>query len=336
MKSLVINVIAGVGLFAGSVVGTLAATGRLNHEGVANIPVLKSLISASADASGEAGEEADHSKGAAGAQDLSGMPDALLRVKTSDPASSEEAKDDGHGNAGHGDEGGDEGDTLAVYVPDPTLVQAQPQQEPDTDAGRRHAAEQDLHDLEQDLEQAGKSSRYTPGGYFRFEGLPAGVTAEELNDLWRRAQKTTADLDRRAKALDEKEQYLNGIAKDIDRRYGELSKQQEALSLLEAELDARIEEFSQQVNVILKEEEKGLREYAKTMESLEPSKVAELIQEEWKLESGQKHVIKWLEFMQSEAANSVIEKLPNTLIHDVLKKRMQLGRQSASSSSSRK
>ncbi|MEC7584285.1 MAG: hypothetical protein VYE77_08205 [Planctomycetota bacterium] len=328
MKSLVINVIAGVGLFAGAVVGTLAATGRLNHEGVANIPVLNSLIPAPAEASGEG----DATNEAANDPVASADASSLLRVKSSDSGADEGDK----GGHGHGAAAGDAEDPLPVYVPDPTVAGTGEQQGPEAGQGSRHAAEQDLHDLEQNLERTAANSRYAPGGYFRFEGMPAGVTPEQLNDLWRRAQQTTADLDRRAKALDEKEQYLNGIAKDIDRRYGELSKQQEQLSLLEAELDTRIAEFSQQVNVILKSEEQGLRQYAKTMESLEPSKVAQLIQEDWKLESGQKHVIKWLEFMAREAADRVIEKLPNALIQEVLKKRMEVGQQSASSSSSRK
>jgi len=290
--------------------------------------VLNSLIGGSADAA----EQPDPTDEDANDQGESGGAGGLLRVRTSD-SGEDDADKGGHG---HGGDGGDAEGPLPVYVPDPTAAATDEQQGPEPDQGPRHAAEQDLHDLEQNLARVTTNSRYTPGGYFRFEGLPAGVTPEQLNDLWRRAQQTTADLDRRAKALDEKEQYLNGIAKDIDRRYGELSKQQEKLSLLEAELDTRIAEFSQQVNVILKDEEQGLRQYAKTMKNLEPSKVAELIQEAWKLESGQKQVIKWLEFMPQEEADAVIKQLPNALIHEVLRKRMEVGRQSASSSSSRK
>ena len=44
MKKILINVVLGLLLFAGALVGGLAATGRLNHEGTANIPVLGSFF----------------------------------------------------------------------------------------------------------------------------------------------------------------------------------------------------------------------------------------------------------------------------------------------------
>ena len=44
MVGIIIKVVIGLALFAGSLVGGLAATGRLNHEGTANIPVLSSFF----------------------------------------------------------------------------------------------------------------------------------------------------------------------------------------------------------------------------------------------------------------------------------------------------
>ena len=47
MVGLVTKVMVGLGLFVGSLFGGLALTGRLNHEGTANIPVLGSFFPAS-------------------------------------------------------------------------------------------------------------------------------------------------------------------------------------------------------------------------------------------------------------------------------------------------
>ena len=44
MVGIIIKAVIGFVLFAGSLVGGLAATGRLNHEGTANIPVLNSFF----------------------------------------------------------------------------------------------------------------------------------------------------------------------------------------------------------------------------------------------------------------------------------------------------
>ena len=46
MKKLIINVVAFVVLFAGSIAGVLAATGRLNYEGTQSIPLLSALFPA--------------------------------------------------------------------------------------------------------------------------------------------------------------------------------------------------------------------------------------------------------------------------------------------------
>ena len=43
---IIINIVLGLLLFVGALVGGLAATGRLNHEGAANIPVLGSFFPA--------------------------------------------------------------------------------------------------------------------------------------------------------------------------------------------------------------------------------------------------------------------------------------------------
>lgn len=44
MKNIIIMVVAGVGLFVGTVVGLLGATGRLNYEGTQSLPVLSGLF----------------------------------------------------------------------------------------------------------------------------------------------------------------------------------------------------------------------------------------------------------------------------------------------------
>ena len=54
MVGVVAKVTVGVGLFVGSLFGGLALTGRLNHEGTANIPVLSSFFPAALSATDSA------------------------------------------------------------------------------------------------------------------------------------------------------------------------------------------------------------------------------------------------------------------------------------------
>jgi hypothetical protein len=61
MVGILIKVAVGAALFVGSLLGSLAATGRLNHEGAANIPVLNSFFPVP--------EESEHAEGGEGAPD---------------------------------------------------------------------------------------------------------------------------------------------------------------------------------------------------------------------------------------------------------------------------
>jgi len=356
MKNLIINFVAGSILFAGALVGTLAATGRLNHEGVANIPGLNRLMPAPpvdpdhADAS--AGGALAGMKAADGVETAGDPRDFAAGNPVEDDASHPQAQtarpmkrgrsifeSDATGDGGgHGDTHADSEDSgdhapagsghTETVTPDPPDTG----QGPVNDGGApSHAAEQDLHRLEQRLAQDRKS-RYSPGGYFRFDGMPSGISSVDLNEAWKRVQEAMADLDKRGQALDLQEKELREFADDIGRRQTELGRERVEILDMQMRLDERIDQFRAQVKLVRTDEIAGLKRNAKTMESFEASKAAELIQEQWKLESGQDEVLKMFEVMDKDSANSIIEELPNAMIREVLRQRLRVSREASSSS----
>ena len=76
---IVVKVVVGLLLFAGTLVGGLAATGRLNHDGVANIPGLNLLFPAPPDAPAEPAKDGETGKAgdSAKAGDAVGAPEGL-------------------------------------------------------------------------------------------------------------------------------------------------------------------------------------------------------------------------------------------------------------------
>mgnify|MGYP000866039182 CR=1 FL=1 len=223
MKGLIVNVLAGGGLFVGGIFGTLAATGRLNHDGVANIPILNSLFpappvdpnadpnadphaaGAAKDATGEHGgapqdapgngeaghaEDASHAapsgetgehageQGQGQGQEGQGETKPLKRGKS---LFETEPKKGGGGHGG-GEEGGggEHGDKAKEHGGG---HEAKPEggghgggeHGADPKADGKHAAERDFDHLEQELQQD-RRNQYAPGGYFRFDGMPSGIT----------------------------------------------------------------------------------------------------------------------------------------------------------------
>lgn len=351
MKKLIVNAVIAVVLFSGSLVGGLAATGRLNHDGVANIPLLNSFFSPPpppADGEGagpdggpvdgalDAGNdgagqpaEASLADGAAGPQDLQGT-EGPRRTKTGRSVlNPDEPVDDGHGG-GHGE------DTAGAQGSDGD--EGRP-----ADAGGgggsaaagEHSAARDFSARELAMAQE-KADKYAPGGYFKFSGMPAGLTPEQLNEAWQRVQGVLQDLEHRKTALDLREKELAELADDIGRRHLELGRLREEINTAQRALDDRITKFQEQVKLVRNDEVEALRRNAQTLESFEPAKAAELVTEQWGSEQGQTEILKTFEFMNKDKVNAVINELANPLIQDVLKKRLLVSKESAAPGKRRK
>jgi len=361
MKSMLIKIVLGALLFAGSLVGGLAATGRLNHDGTANIPLLNSLFPAppapAADAGGDAHDAAHDPKGgaaadathggapgtaldASGPQDpprADGEPAGPIRKKTgrSVVAPEQPAADPhggGHDDAAGGDHGGhdagsneghgEESHGAAGHAPPPAAPSGEV------------AVANDMRRIEQEL-AADRHTKYAPGGYFRFDGMPSGLTPEQLNEAWQRVQGVMADIERRKVALDLREQELQELADDISRRQTELGAERTKIDQRHRELDARIQKFQEQVKLVRNDEVASLKRNAQTLAAFEASKAAEILQDQWKTEQGQDEILKVLEFMEKDKVNEILAGLPNALVQDVLKKRMSVSKESAASAKGR-
>ncbi len=360
MKSLLIKVVVGALLFAGSLVGGLAATGRLNHEGTANIPLLKSLFPAppepAADAHADAHDathadggapvDAAHSGGAGTPHDATGPqdpphgdaePTGPIRKKVGrSVVEPEKPADDGHGGGGHGDDAhgaadahGDAGHGDPHGAPAGGAAAHAP---PPAAPGGEVAVTGDMQRLAQEL-AADRHTKYAPGGYFRFDGMPAGLTPEQLNEAWQRVQGVMTEIDRRKVALDLREQELQELADDISRRQTELGAERTKIDQRHRELDARILKFQEQVKLVRNDEVGSLKRNATTLAAFEPSKAAEILQDQWKTEQGQDEILKVLEFMDKDRVNEILSGLPNALVQDVLKKRMRVTKEAAPSGS---
>jgi hypothetical protein len=349
VKSLLLKLVVGLLLFVGSLVGGLAATGRLNHEGTANIPLLGAWFPAppAADGAGVAGDTAEPPSAApqdaalAGesglVQDAAHQPAAqapgaestgIVRRKTGrsvlDPGA---PPVDAHGDA-HGG-GPDPHDATAAGHGGQAAAG-----EPPAAPGGEQAVRADLQRIAQDL-AGDRHAKYAPGGFFRFDGMPAGLSPEQINEAWQRVQGVMAEIERRKVALDLREQELQELADDISRRQAELGAERTKIDQRHRELDARIQKFQEQVKLVRNDEVAALKRNAQTLAAFEASKAAEIVTDQWKTEQGQDEILKVLEFMDQDKVNEVLAELPNAMVQDLLKKRMRVSKESAPSGASR-
>ena len=356
MKGLIVNVLVGVGLFAGALVGGLMATGRWNNAGVANIPVLNGMFPAPPEGEGSTADgHAGAPKGEVGnngGNDAHGAPSdanatphdgapvdgahAQDPQKPQEPplaplkrgrsiVQKDEPKGGGHGEApasGHGEK------PAAHGAEKPKNEHATPEHGSATEPDASHGSlpDKDFAHLSNQLKQE-PDIRYSPGAYFRFDGMPAGVTPDQLNDAWKRVQEAVGELERRTKALELREQELREFSDDIARRQTEVGKERAEIEAMQRRLDERVEQFQDQVKLIKNDEIASLQKNAKSYEIFEPSKAAELIKDQWKTDAGQIEMLKMMEFMSKETVDQILAAMPNELVLDVMAKRRKISRE---------
>lgn len=368
MMGIVVKIAVGTLLFAGTLVGGLAATGRLNHEGTANIPVLSMLFPAppepAADAAtGEHGEgtaaaaagHADAGHGDAGhgapseAHAAAGTPlaadashgeqepaDKPRKQKVGRSLTEPEAKPDAHGG-GHGDAHG----AAPAHGDKPADGHGKPAADAHAPAGDPHgkdkatavagrtgtAAERDFQRLSTSLDEA--KAQYSAGNLYRFDGLPSGLTADQINEAWQRVQGQLAELDRRKVVLDQQEQQLREIGEDVSRRQAALGKERVEVEQMQRQLDAKIQKFQETVTLVRADEAAALKRNAQTLTSFEPSKAAELLTAQWSTDKGQDEALKLMEFMDKDALNEILAAMPAATTQDILKKRLRVTKEPA-------
>ena len=377
---IIINIVLGLLLFVGALVGGLAATGRLNHEGAANIPVLGSFFPAPPEpkegegaegeaAHGEAGKEAgkeagaadahgatpgeptnaDHSGGEGAPHDASAESqepqgeEGPRRSKAGKSVVQPEVKPaDGHGGGGEKAAGGDHGGGGDAHGGgDAAHGEAKPDHDkkPTKEAGGHGGKaeadgaanpEKDFAKLEQSLTND-RQNKYAPGGYFTFQGMPAGITPEQINEAWQRVQGVLADLEQRKTALDLREKDLQVLSDDIDNRIRRIADERLNIENLARQHDERIAKFQEQVKLVRNDEAAALKRNAQTYASFERSKAADLLSELWRTEKGKDDVLKTFEFMDKDAVNEILAAMTPPIAQDVMKMRLRVSKEAASS-----
>lgn len=362
MVGIIIKVVIGLALFAGSLVGGLAATGRLTHEGTANIPVLSSFFpeppaEEGGDGTGEGGEGTEASHAAPGGETNASdgshtgengtATDAALDPQG--PTSSRsvtgpsflnpvEPKADAHGG-GHGDAPADDGHGADTghgaddaHGTDAAAGHGAPPNAGAHDSGNagghgeKTAAEQDFDNMENALKSQGRIS-YSPGAFFVFQGMPSGMTPEQVNEAWQRVQGLMQTVEQRKTALDLREAEIQELGDDISKRWKAISNERAKIEQMHTDLRTKIANFEQTVNLIRNDEVQKLKKTAATLASFERKKAAELFQQQWGTERGQSEILRVLEFMDKEAVNEILAELPNPMIQDVLEQRMQISKE---------
>lgn len=378
MMSILVKVVIGLVLFVGSLLGGLAATGRLDHEGTANIPLLNKFfpappppVDAAADgqhgAEGQPGDAAHdaaaggeaaaaHAAAADAAHDgpppaavdaahtgeaepqgqdpnKRQVPKATKREEGKSIFETEKPAGGGHGGGG-GEQGGGGADADAGHGAEGDHAADAGHGDGKTAHGKpagetaHSTPEQDFDQAAQRLRSQGKVG-YRPGEYFRFEGLPAGITPAQVNEAWQRVQGLMERIKQRETALDLREQDLNQLAEDIAQRLKVLGEERNKIEEMQRRLDTKIVEFGEQVKLVRKDEVAGLKRNAESLAAFERAKAAEIVVDKWKSEKGQDEVVKLFEFMEADVVNEILALLPTPTMQDVMARRLRVSKEAS-------
>ena len=323
MKSVLVTAGVGIGLFAATAAGLLAAQGRLNYEGTRGIPLLRALFQ---EPKKDARKGGDGERGAvkkpAGAAEARRDEHARL-VPRQEPlpyrkvAASEQGADAG----AHGEGGAEEQPAKAPEEP----ASEAPQQGHAAPAAETEPARPT--DWQHKVEDLIGEGQYRRGRLFQFQRMESGLSTEELNEILRRAQKQTGELEAREKALDKRKQ-------DLDARDADIRDRQKAVDakLLEVQgergkLEREVEEFHRTVLLIKRDEEQGLKDIARTIASLEPKKASDVILRMWQSEEGKVQAIKVMTVMDEDAADAIVGEFQLQQVKEFLEQRLKVVRQ---------
>jgi len=161
--------------------------------------------------------------------------------------------------------------------------------------------------------------------------MPAGLTADQLNDAWQRVEGIMRTIQQREDALDLRQKELQELADDIGRRWKDLGKRQLEIEAMQRALDGRIAEFQRTVRLVRDDEVQKLKRNATTLAAFERDKAAVLFEAAWQTHAGQDEMLRMLEFMEVDAVNEILGLLPNAMVQDVLEKRMTVSKEAKAS-----
>ena len=319
MKNILVMAGIGAGLFSATLVGLLAAQGRLDYAGTRGIPVLSLFFAEPAPAPAPAGEatgahkdpgpgaDKDHEAGT-----LAEREKPLPFRKGQSILNPPKADDGGHGAAKPADE---HQETPAAHAGE--------------DAGKTHAAREKPSDWEHKVDDLLGQGQYRKGRLFNFPRFDAAMTVDELNATLGRVKELQAALDRDQKSFEKRKGELDAREADVrDRQKAVADKMAEVLQE-RAKLEREVEEFHRTVLLIRQDEERGLKEVARTVASLQPSQASSLILQMWQTQEGQVKAMKVLSVMDPEAADAIVGEFQVKQIQEFVEKRLKVVREEA-------
>lgn len=358
MKNILVMAVAGIGLFAGTSVGLLAAQGRLNYEGTRGIPLLSMLFSEPPKKEGKDGKDGKEAKDASGEKGAAehgtdphakpedqghGEPkskdERSKLVKTDEPLPFRKAKsilnppkeDGGGGHGGGGGGGGEHGAPADHGKAESGSAEHGKAEEHAADHAKEgdqgHGDAKKPTEWQQKVDDLMGEGQYRRGRLFQFQRLEGGMSSDELNEILKRAQKMQQDLENREKAIEKRKQELDARENDIRDRQKAVADKLVEIQAERAKLEREVEEFHKTVLLIRHDEEKGFQDLARTLSSFEPKKSADILLEMWQTEEGQVKALKILTVMDAEASDAIVGEFQTKQIRDFLEKRLKVIRE---------
>ena len=300
----------GAGLFAGTIVLLLGLQGRLNHEGMKDIPLVGALFPAPpapAEPDPHAGEAA-----APGPETAASGPSGIgLKAERRLPYGVGESilKPRPAAAAGNGEGGGEGGAAQA----------------PEGGEAGKGAADSEANQFQHKVEDLLGQGQYRRGRLFDFPRLESGIGVDELNEMLRRAREAQLAAEQERAALQRQAAGLAVREADVRDRYEAVARMMQEVETKRAELEAKIEAFNDQVILIQPADETALKGAARSLASLEPQVARDVLLTMWnENQEGKTRVLKLLSVMTAEASDAVLATMDPGQIREFIEKRLNV------------
>lgn len=310
MKTAIAMVLMGTFLFTGTVVGLLAAQGRLNFDGTRGMPVLSLLFT------NEGGEP--NTIGTA-------PDDPAARAPFEHPDLTDSERLEGLGREPELPR--EKGPAVDPGAPDPMghavreATQPEPAASPpgsDARRGDSAGAQGKTQVFRHAAESLMGQDQYRRGQLFSFQKIPSGMTVAEIDEIVGSAKSFEKTLQRREAALDQREADLAIREADIEERERAVLEKMREVLQERGRLDEQVASFQKTFTLVQANESEKYRSYAEHLASLPVEKSSQILLQLWQTEPDKEKAVKILKMMSTEARDEIFAVLSAEQTQEIL------------------
>ena len=161
-------------------------------------------------------------------------------------------------------------------------------------------------------------------GRTRYPRHDSGQTPADMEEPLLRNRRMEDEARRRLAIVEEREIDLGIRERDLADRERAIAQLMMDVDTAKERLDRRIRKFEERVLLIEKDEVTGLLSFGRSLASMEPSRAAQIVLQEFESDTGRQRSVKVMTLMDSDDADRILARIPDDKVRELLIERLDV------------